>query len=314
MRLQTIVTEYVRFKRSLGFKFYSNAHPLRAFCRAMGDIDIGAVRPAAARDFIVGRRVATSYCRRKFAILRTFYRYAVARRFVKRSPLPMNAPAVRTQFSPYIYSTEELRRMIAATDMLHSPKSRLQARTMRMLLLLLYGTGLRIGEALALNLKDVDLVERLLTVRDTKFFKSRLVAIGPVLAEKLGQYLRERKMLPLPRGFQSSVFATRNGNRLAYNSALKLFHRVRRAAIVKRESSAQHQPRLHDIRHTHATHRLVAWYRTGADVQTLLPLLSTALGHKDLASTQRYLSMTTDLLQQAGKRFERYACQGEQHA
>jgi integrase/recombinase XerD len=176
MKLEAVVTQYIHFKQSLGFKFYSNAYPLRAFCRAMGDIDIKAVRPAAARAYIAGRCPATSHCRRKFAILHTFYRYALARRFVKRSPLPMNVPAVRTQFSAYIYSTEELQRLIVATDILHSTKSRLQAHTMRMLLLLLYGTGLRVGEALALNLKDVDLDERVLTIRDTKFFKSRIVS------------------------------------------------------------------------------------------------------------------------------------------
>jgi integrase len=91
------------------------------------------------------------------------------------------------------------------------------------------------------------------------------------------------------------------------------FRRVRRAARVQRDADARYQPRLHDLRHSYTTHRLIAWYRTGADVQRLLPQLSTYLGHKDLASTQRYLTMTADLLQEAGGRFEQYAQPGGRH-
>ncbi len=313
MKLKEAVTTYVIFKRSLGLRFYFDAFRLRAFCRAMGDIDIRAVRPATARAFIMGAGPATAYSRQKFAILRSFYRYALGRGLVLRSPLPTTAPRVPPQLVPYIYSTAELRRLIAATDSLRTTKSRLQAHTIRTLLLVLYGTGMRVGEALALNIQDVDLAERVLTIRDTKFFKTRLVPVGPTLAGKIDQYIRERRALPLPAGEASALFTTRTGNRLDYSSVSARFRRVRHAARVQRDADARYQPRLHDLRHSYTTHRLIAWYRTGADVQRLLPQLSTYLGHKDLASTQRYLTMTADLLQEAGGRFEQYAQPGGRH-
>jgi integrase/recombinase XerD len=313
MKLKEAVTTYVMFKRSLGLRFYFDAFRLRAFCREMGDIDIRAVRPAAVLAFIMGAGPVTAHCRQKFAILRSFYRYALGRGLVLRSPLPKTAPRIPPQLVPYIYSTDELRRLIAATDSLRTAKSRLQALTIRTLLLVLYGTGMRIGEALALNIQDVDMAECILTIRDTKFFKMRLVPVGPTLARKIDQYIRERCALPLPAGEASALFATRTGNRWDYNSVSERFRRVRHVACIQRDTDARYQPRLHDLRHSYTTHRLIAWYRTGADVQRLLPQLSTYLGHKDLASTQRYLTMTADLLQEAGGRFEQYAQPGGRH-
>ena len=197
--------------------------------------------------------------------------------------------------------------MISATGHLQNPRSPLQAATMRMLLLLLYGTGLRRGEALSLDLADVDLPERLITVRETKFYKTRLVPTGSKLAGELACYARQRRKLPLPEGEASAFFATRTGNRLTYQRLGHLFRRVRKLAGIAREPEARYQPRLHDLRHTAAVHRVIAWYRQGADVQRLLPQLATYLGHVDIAATQRYLTMTPELLEEAGRWFERYA-------
>ena len=89
--------------------------------------------------------------------------------------------------------------------------------------------------------------------------------------------------------------------------AERAFVRLRAIAGIAREDGARYQPRLHDLRHAMAVHRLVAWYREGADVQRLLPQLATYLGHVDVAATQRYLTMTPELLREASRRFERYA-------
>ena len=166
---------------------------------------------------------------------------------------------------------------------------------------------MRVGEALTLMLPDVDVGQRLVTVRDTKFFKTRLVPTGPRLTHALATYLARRRHLPRPAGAASAVFATRTGRALCYDVANLLFRRVRRRAEIRRERSARYQPRLHDLRHTAAVHRLIAWYRAGADVQRLLAHLATYLGHVDIASTQRYLTMTPELLHEASQRFEQYA-------
>jgi site-specific recombinase XerD len=219
----------------------------------------------------------------------------------------MTLPQLPAPLTPHIYSQEELARLLAATETLHDPRSPLRALTFRTLLLLLYSTGMRVGEALSLTLHDVDVSARLVTVRDTKFFKTRLVPTGPQLTQALAVYVTRRRQLPLPAGEASTFFATRTGQALGYDVVNRLFRRVRRCAGIRREAGARYQPRLHDLRHTAAVHRLIAWYRAGADVQRRLPHLATYLGHVDIASTQRYLTMTPELLHEASQRFEQYA-------
>jgi site-specific recombinase XerD len=191
--------------------------------------------------------------------------------------------------------------------------SPLQATTFRTLLLTLYGTGLRISEALSLTLADVNIVERLIVVRNTKFFKSRVVPTGPNLTERLHSYAKKRLYFCCPAGENSAFFATRSGNALSYDRVRKIFPALRNLAGIHRKSDARYQPRIHDIRHTFAVHRLTAWYREGADVQRLLPQLSTYLGHVDVRETQRYLKMVPELLQEANRRFERYTLSEVSH-
>ncbi len=179
--------------------------------------------------------------------------------------------------------------------------------TFRTLILLLYGAGLRLGEALALTVNDVDLSASILVVRNTKFFKTRLLPIGPQLSAVLRLYADARLALLNRPPSANTFFLRRPGTAISRNAAERYFSMVRSYVGLRRQDGAYFQPRLHDLRHTFAVHRLVAWYRQGADVQLLLPKLSTYLGHIGLAETQHYLTMTPDLLQEAAQRFERYA-------
>jgi site-specific recombinase XerD len=222
-------------------------------------------------------------------------------------------PKIPPPAAPYIYSTDELRRLLKASETLHADNSRLQAATCRTFLLLLYGTGMRVGEALSLTLHDVSFPDRVVTIRDSKFFKNRMVPVGPRLLKALKGYAAERRKLPLPDGEDSAFLATRTGRALQYRNVQRLFQRMRMRAKVHTASTARYQPRIHDIRHTAATHRIIAWYRDGADLQRLLPQLATYLGHRDIAGTQRYLSMTTELLHEANRRFERYVRSENHH-
>jgi integrase/recombinase XerD len=314
MRLFDLVEAYIGHKRSIGMRFISDAAVLRSYCRAMGDVAVEEVRPESALAFIAGTGAVTTRWGLKFCILRSFYRYAINRGFALQSPLPIQAPNLPPTLTPYIYSVDDLNRLVAATEALKSSQSRVSAETMRNLLLLLYGTGMRIGEALSLTLEDVNLKECLLTVRDTKFFKTRIVPIGPRLTLALINYVNCRRQFPLPVGETSAFLATRTGIHLQYGNVHYLFCRLRKMADIKRESTARYQPRIHDIRHTAIVHRVIAWYRAGADVQRLLPQLATYLGHVDISSTQHYLSMTPELLREASLRFERYAQMEVRHA
>jgi len=187
----------------------------------------------------------------------------------------------------------------------------LDAVTFRTLLLLLYGAGLRFSEATGLTLADVDLAEDVLTIRATKFYKSRLVPIGPQLATVLANYMPLRRRGGLAQGETSFLLANRDGTRLASSTVQAAFDALRRIAGVHGTAGGRQIPRLHDLRHSFAVHSLTAWYRQGADVQRLLPVLSSYLGHSDLEGTKVYLSMTPELLQQAALRFVRYASGGE---
>jgi integrase/recombinase XerD len=314
MKLHALVEAYIDYKQSLGMRFRSQAAVLRAFKRAMGDIALAEVKPESVLAFIAGTGPITARWRENHRVLGGFYRYAIGRGFTTVPPLPTDIPRPPTPLTPYIYTVEELKRLLAATEMLQTPLSPLLASTMRTLLLLLYGTGMRVGEALSLTLADVDLEDRVLRVRDAKFFKTRLVPIGPRLTTVLSDYRSERRRLPLLAGEASAFLATRTGLRLDYKRVSKLFGRLRQAAGIGREATARYQPRIHDLRHSAAVHRVIAWYRAGADVQRLLPQLATYLGHVDVASTQRYLTMTAELLNEASLRFERYAQPEVRHA
>lgn len=227
------------------------------------------------------------------------------------SPLPASLPKLPPQQSPYVYSVDELRRLLDATASLYVAHSRLQAPMYRTLLLMLYGSGMRIGEALGLSLRDADLSERIIAVRNTKFFKTRLVPIGPKLAQELAVHIERRRQLPLPVGDDSPLFTTRTGRGWPYPHVITLFQRVRQVAGIDCPAGEPRPPRLHDLRHTAAVHRVLAWYRSGKDVQRLLPQLATYLGHADIKSTQRYLQMTPELLQEASQRFASYSQWGQ---
>lgn len=313
MKLHDLVEAYIDYKRSLGMRLRSQAAVLRSYCRHMGDICVDEVKAESVLAFVAGTGPVTTRWFETYTVLAGLYQYAISRGFTTKSPLPVNLPHRPPAFAAYVYTVDELERLLAATDLLQSVLSPMLALTMRTTLLLLYGTGMRIGEALSLTLQDIDLGEHLITVRDTKFFKTRLVPIGPRLGMALRHYHSCRCALPLPAGANSAFLATHTGIHLNYKRVNKLFCRIREAAGIRRQG-ARYQPRLHDIRHTAAVHRVIGWYRAGANVQALLPKLATYLGHLDIRSTQCYLSMTSELLQEASFRFERYANQEVCHA
>jgi hypothetical protein len=156
----------------------------------------------------------------------------------------------------------------------------------------LYGSGLHVNEALGLTMRDVDLEQRIVTVRHTKFNKTRLVPIGPKLALDVSRLGDCRRQIPMPDGEDSRFFASRTGAHWDYPRVIALFQRVRRAAGIGCPAGELRPPRMHDIRHTAAVHKVIAWYRSGQDVQRLLPQPATYLGNVEISSTQRYLQAT----------------------
>ena len=306
MILSQAVEQYILHKRSLGMGFRSEAVRLRAFVQAIGDCDMSLIAPAPVLQFLEGNGPLTTFWFSKYHTLKAFYRYALAREYCASCPLPLSVPQKPEPFQPYIYTNQDIERLIDAADSRHRYRWLLEPHTVRTLLLLLYGTGLRISEALRLTLDDFDIDTGVLTIRETKFFKSRFVPVGTDLRGVLCNYI-ERQWPTRVSSEATPLLGTQKGAPITRQTAELVFKRLREQAGVSRSNDASFQPRLHDFRHTFAVVRLVTWYREGKNVQRLLPHLSIYLGHGVLRDTQRYLSMTTELLQQASLCFERYA-------
>jgi site-specific recombinase XerD len=289
----------------MGMRFHTEARTLKSFCRTVGDIAVADVAADRVHAYIAGAGPVTRFWHRKYEVLRGFYRFAVARGYATSCPLPRIIPKAPS-FVPYIFSHQELQRLLDASVSCESPRSKLQPYTCRMLILLLYGAALRISEALSLTLADVDLPASVLTIRESKFYKTRLVPMSPALTGALGNYVAKRaKEHSTESG--AALFLTRSATPLLRHTAENIFSRLRVRAGVLRHDGGRFQPRLHDLRHTAVVHRLVFWYRQGADVQRLLPQLATYLGHVHIAATQHYLTLTPELLREASQRFEQYA-------
>jgi integrase/recombinase XerD len=218
--------------------------------------------------------------------------------------LPARRPKEPAPFIPYIYSREELGRLLDGTSTYQQKWRKLEPVTLRAILLLMHGAGLRTGEPLRLTCADVDLTEAIISIRFTKFYKSRPIALNDQLLQVLTEYDNNRRQAGQSRKGPEPFFTYKSADRVQ-RFVLDAFLRLRKHVGVTR--TAQYQPRLHDLRHTFAVHRLTTWYQTGADVQRLLPALCTHLGHISLSGTQRYLTMTPELLAEAALRFANHA-------
>jgi integrase/recombinase XerD len=307
MKLSSSIENYVALKRSLGAVFSSDARVLRSFSRAMGDVALEAITSEDCRRFCRGKGLPSRFWERKHGSLQGFFHYLVSRGFLVSSPFKEPAPHIQRTFRPYIYSHDELGRLLEAISQEQSRRRLLEPETLRTIILLLYGAGLRAGEALRLRPCDVNFQDRVLSIWGTKFFKSRLLPIGASLAAALANYAQQHQPVRPADEHPPSFFTTRSGKTVRLGLLEAAFVRLRERAGIRRPSTDRWQPRLHDLRATFAVRRLVAWYREGADLQARLPLLSTYLGHINLSGTQAYLPMTHELLAEASRRFERYA-------
>jgi integrase/recombinase XerD len=311
VKLSEAATLYTQLIQAQGCGGASIAAVLRMFAKSVGgDRELDSILPQEVRAFLDGNRPLTRYWHRKHSALLGFYRFALARDLVSCIPLPLDIPRCRQTFQPYVYSESELTRLIGAVDRLRM--TRIVPRSFRTLLLLLYGTGLRLNEALHLSLADVDLQQNLLTIRDTKFYKTRWVPVGPHLGQILRDYVQSFHATHDAKS-ATPLLICNDREPLNASGVRRAFARLRSMADVRRDDAVRYQPRLHDLRATFAVHRLTTWYRQGADVQKLLPQLSTYLGHASIAATQVYLPLTPELLIEASTRFERYVTQEDHH-
>ena len=233
--------------------------------------------------------------------------WAIARKYMKANPLPNDKPAKNEGFVPYIYSNEELKR-IFETALTYRKRFNIEyPEVIQTMLKLTYCLGLRPSETTHLVVDDIRLQDGIAFIRETKFYKSRIVPFGEEVSRMLEDYLLWRSEITLRRCVADNhLFIDKRGNPVRLSSFQQAFSFIREKAGIHRADTAFSDVRLQDLRHTFATNRVAQWYRDGKDVQTLLPVLSTYLGHSNLDSTAVYISFTNQLLNEAGKRFQSY--------
>lgn len=288
MILRDAIDHYVAWRRAYGARFITSARALYQFCKSVPEqVCCDAVTEREVRRFLVGAGPLTRWRAGKYGALAGFYRYAISRGYATRSPLPAadEEPRKPPSAPSYIYSREELQCLFEAIDISRRHAIRLDGDTFHTLLLILYGAGLRTSEALHLSMRDVDLADAVLTVRNTKFYRSRLVPVASQLAIALRAYAERRSDRPLPEAMESAFLANRDGTQVRKHNVDHAFKRLLETAGIGCKDDGRRAPCLHALRHTAAVHRLTSWYREGADVQRLLPVLSTYLGHADLDGT-----------------------------
>lgn len=310
--LAQAMTDLVTFKRMEGFDYTAQAKFLEHFdaflCKHGYDQTRLNQQIVEAYIEYTANQAANGRCSR-LSIVRVLSRYLHqldAESYVLHE-LPVKRPSLPRW---YLYSPEDIATLMRHAKTL-SPAGSLRPHYFYMLIGLLYVTGLRIGEALALNLADVDTRRRLLFVRKGKFGKERYVVLHHTTIQAVGEYLTWRTLYE-PCGENSPFFLSSTGRRLEYRSTAKIFRQMVRSCGVGYD--APHPPRLHDIRHTYAYNCLLKWYREGDDVNSMLPILATAMGHANIASTQIYLHVTSQLLEQALQRFHgtfTFNCKGD---
>jgi integrase/recombinase XerD len=297
--LAPLMDDFVAFRKSHGYDYNAGAATLWHFDRFLfrSGHDHHVITASILDRYALSmRHLAPNTQYGRLASVRVFARWL--RRLIPESAV-IDDIAVRRPVLPrsYLYSHEELASIIACARRTGG----LRGACLATLFGLLYATGLRIGEALALNMGDIDLAGSRLTVRRGKLGKARNIVLCESTATALRGYLQERNAIP-PRGPDAPVFTDTRGRRFSYNNVSRLFRSVLRDCGIGIGSACP--PRLHDLRHTFACDCLWKWYGEGADVNARLPILATAMGHVGIGSTQIYLHVTSQLLITASGRFE----------
>lgn len=305
------IAQFIAHKRVLGRGYETETSALRLFDRYLIAHEIrtlDTVTPSVIESFLAARpRSRPRSYNHLLGVLRRLFRWLVARGHVARSPVLCPARRASSVRTPFILAPNSARRLLElAASLPDAPGVAPRGLTYHAIFALLYGLGLRVGEVCRLELGDIDQSRQLLVIRETKFGKNRLVPFGPRLGMTLKRYLAARRAPDRGIAECAPVFAGRAGRRLTRQQIGKVF-RALLPALGLTISPGTTPPRLHDLRHTFAVRTLLRWYRAGINPGQRLLHLSTFLGHVQPESTAVYLTITSDLLGEAGQRFEAFA-------
>jgi integrase len=308
-RMVGLAKEYLAYRKGLGFQLASTEPLLLQFAEYADRTGHRGplTTELAVRWAKLPKAGSPGYLARRLDVVRGFARHRAITDPRTEIPPPRLLGATYRRRTPHIYSEAELSALVAAARSL-TPSTGLRPHTCATLFGLLACTGLRVSEAVKLTRGDIDWRQGLLTVRQTKFRKSRLVPLHTTALAALRGYARRRdRFHPTPT--TEAFFVTGRGTPLPLSSVGVTFWRLRKQ-LGWPAARGQTKPRIHDLRHTFACRRLQRWYEDGVDVDHAVAALSTYLGHATVRDTYWYLTGTPELLALATARFERFASPG----
>ncbi|MGD8852655.1 MAG: tyrosine-type recombinase/integrase [Gammaproteobacteria bacterium] len=289
----TSIERYIALQHSLGYQFRKQAASLHGFLRYIRSTHArGPLSQTLALDFVMASDLTPNGRAIRYAVIRRFAEYHAAFDPNTESLDRRALPRFRAVPPPRILSEEELRSLMAASKRV-STEHPLRGQTLATVIGLLASTGLRSGEALRLDRSDVDLTNGILQIRKTKFRKDRLVPVHASTLAALQDYVRHRDLaFPMPK--TPAFFVSTRGTRL---SSSGLYYGFEQACAVAGVNAHAAKPlRPHDLRHRFAVAHLAEWHRQKVDVQSMLPLLATYLGHARYSDTAYYITATPELL------------------
>ncbi len=308
--LKDHLASYLEFKRSLHFTSFggsslrSLAHDLDYYLTFFGIWSLEQLTDGTLNSWVhIMNHQSASTKNKKLVFVRGFFKYLLRIGVVQKNPA-LCLPFLKTNPSkPHIYSLKEIQKILSEAALYKEKRPHdLWGWTLETMLFLIYACGLRISEAIKLKIQDVDFEENALSLWETKFHKERLVPFSSAVAQKLKSYLA-RRLQSYPWTSSKAPFFRSLSGLCRAGTVESHFRKILvRCALAKPKGRG---PRIHDLRHTFAVHRLYKWYQEGHDIQNRLPLLSTYMGHVSVENTQVYLTVTQALLREADRRFQR---------
>lgn len=284
--------DFVEHKRLEGFKYNSEVKELQRFDRYLSSIDLSD-NVYCREDIYKWLQKRSNESDKTFSIrngvYRQFFQYINTNSCGICFPEPpnFNTKIFKSGFVPYIFSHEEIKRLFDAADTIVSTNKSLK-RCSPLLFRILYGTGLRINEALSLSVTDIDIRTNTIIVKESKNNNSRIIVPSQSLSRYICEYLSA-----CGYGVNQPLFQAENGSRLRINAAYNWFRIILWKAGIPHKGRGN-GPRMHDLRHTFAVHSLQNAIERGIDINAYLPILCVYLGHRTLASTERYLRLTAE--------------------
>lgn len=299
------VNDYIEYRRISGFKMQTAELLLLNFAKFIDNKNYrGPITEAIAIEWAQLSRKATRITwARRLEVMRSFAKFCSITEPDTEIPAKTIFGPAHRRLVPYIYQDKEIYQLLNGTRIL-VPYNSMRSISIKCLFGLLYATGMRVAEALALKPDDVDLNHGLIAIKQTKFNKSRLIPIHGSTIQALRIYCNKRNKC-LEVSEICAFFIMDDGSALKYRAVRYAFLRISGMLGWRSDPKAKH-PRIYDLRHTFVCNRLILWYRDKVDVLNALPYLSTYLGHVNITSTYWYITGVPQLMNITSKRFEKF--------